>query len=109
MGRGPSDEEVVTAQKLREALRQEEVWVRQRSRVRWLRAGDRNTSYFQAQARQRKRMKKILRLRRRDDTICQTPEEDKEEVQSFYQMLYTSQGFNDMEGFLQFVPAQVGE
>lgn len=42
VGRGPSDEERCTIAKLREALRQEEVWLRQRSRVLWLRAGDRS-------------------------------------------------------------------
>lgn len=49
IGRGPSDEEKATMLKLREALRQEEIWIRQRSRVPWLRQGDRNTAYYQAQ------------------------------------------------------------
>ena len=50
IGRGPNEEEKSTVIKLREALRQDEIWVRQRSRVLWLRDGDRNTEYFQAQA-----------------------------------------------------------
>ena len=52
IGTGPSDEEKSIVKKLKEALHQEEIWTRQRSRVLWLREGDRNTSYFQAQAAQ---------------------------------------------------------
>ena len=106
VGRGPSPEELATAQKLREALNQE-VWLRQRSRVRWLRAGDRNTAHFQAQAKQRKRMNRIVGLKRLDGSVCVDSEEDKVEVQEFYQQLYTSQGFQNMDGLLQFVPERV--
>lgn len=97
VGRGPSDEEQVTVKKLREALRQEEIWLRQKSRVRWLLAGDRNTAYFQAQAVQRKRVNKIAGLHRPDGSVCVNPDEDKVEVQNFYQALYTSQGFHNMD------------
>lgn len=63
IGQGPSDEEKCTMKKLQEAMQQEEMWMKQHSRVLWLRAGDRNTSYFQAQAAQRKRMNRIVGLR----------------------------------------------
>ena len=43
VGRGPSEEEKAIVKKLRLVLRQEEIWIRQRSRVPWLREGDRNT------------------------------------------------------------------
>jgi hypothetical protein len=33
--------------------------------------------------------------------------EDKAEVQSFYQQLYTSQGFSNMNELLNFVPQRV--
>jgi hypothetical protein len=46
VGRGPSDEEKTIMKKLREVLRQEEIWMHQRSRVQWLREGDHNTKYF---------------------------------------------------------------
>lgn len=59
IGRGPTDEEKAIANQLREALHQEEIWFRQRSRVPWLRDGDRNTAYFQTQAAQCKRINKI--------------------------------------------------
>ena len=89
IGRGPSDEEKATVKKLRETLRQEEIWMRQRSRVQWLREGDRNTSYFHAQAAQRKRMNRIERLERSDGSICESMEENKTEIQEFYSALDT--------------------
>jgi hypothetical protein len=92
---------------LREALRQEETWMRQRSRVRWLKEGDRNTAYFHAQAAQRKRINKIANLRRLDGSVCVNEAEDKCEVHAFYQNLYTSQGFSDLGQLLDFVPEKV--
>ena len=76
------------------------MWLRQRSRVPWLLEGDRNTSYFQAQAAQRKRTNKIHGLRRADGTICETEREDKAEVLAFYQNLYQTQGFADASDLL---------
>lgn len=73
--------------KLREAMHQEEIWMKQHSRILWLRAGNRNTSYFQAQAAQRKRMNRIVGLRRQDGSVCENEGEDKAEVQAFYQSL----------------------
>jgi hypothetical protein len=53
VGRGPTNEEGAVVKKLWQALHREEIWIRQRSRVLWLREGDRNTSYFRTQAAQR--------------------------------------------------------
>jgi hypothetical protein len=102
VGRGPATEEKSIVKQLREALRQEEIWMRQRSRVRWLKEGDRNTAYFHAQAAQRKRINKIANLRRLDGSVCVNEAEDKCEVHAFYQNLYTSQGDP-----LEFVPEKV--
>lgn len=84
IGRGPSDEERNTVKKHREALHQEEIWMRQRSHVPWLREGDRNTGYFHAQAAQRKRINKIAGRRRLDGSACANETEDKVVMQSFY-------------------------
>ena len=62
LGRGPTEEEKAVESQLREALRQEEIWLKQRSRVTWFREGDRNSGYFQAQAAHRKRINRITSL-----------------------------------------------
>ena len=46
IGQGPSEEEKGLVKRLREVLYQEELWMKQRSRVLWLRSGYRNTGYF---------------------------------------------------------------
>lgn len=107
IGRGPTDEERVVVKQLREAIHQEEIFLRQRSRVLWLRAGDRNTKYFQAQAAQRKRMNKIESLERVDGSVCQTREENHAEVQEFFQSLYSSQGFRQMYDMLNLVTPRI--
>ena len=81
--------------------------MRQRSRVQWLREGDRNTAYFHAQAKQRRRFNRIQGLQRGDGSLCVSEEEDKAEVQGFFQNLYSSQGFNDMSQLLNHVPVRV--
>jgi hypothetical protein len=52
VGRGPTDGEWAVVKKLWQALHQEEIWIRQCSRVLWLIEGDINTSYFRTQAAQ---------------------------------------------------------
>uniref|UniRef100_A0A0A9A9B2 Uncharacterized protein n=1 Tax=Arundo donax TaxID=35708 RepID=A0A0A9A9B2_ARUDO len=52
---GPSKQELKIMDKINQLLYQEEIWMKQRSRVTWLKDGDRNTSFFQAQATKRKR------------------------------------------------------
>lgn len=109
MGRGPSEEELVVASQLREALRQEEIWLKQRSRVLWFQEGDRNTGYFQAQAAHRKRINRITSLENAQGQILQDPEEVKKEISDFYHELYQTQGYKPMEELLNCVQPSVTE
>jgi hypothetical protein len=109
MGCGPSDEEKATMKKLKQALHQEEIWMKQRSRVLWLHEGDRNTSYFDRQAAQRKRVNRIESPERADGSKCGSVEDNHIEVQNFYQALYNSQGFREMDELLNFVQPEVSQ
>lgn len=50
IGKGPSNEELSVTSQLKEALWQEEIWIKQRSRIPYIQAGDRNTQFFHARA-----------------------------------------------------------
>lgn len=109
LGHEPTEEEKTVAKQLREALRQEEILLKQRSRVSWLREGDRNTGYFQAQAAQRKRINRITSLETANGQICSEPGEIKEEIMNFYQAIYQTQGYAPMDELLSHVQPRVSE
>jgi hypothetical protein len=56
-------------EKMDEMLYREELSWLQRSRVDWLRAGDRNTKYFHHRASRKKQKNKIRYLKRPDGTV----------------------------------------
>jgi hypothetical protein len=60
--RGPTDREREIMAQLSDTLAREEVMERQRSRISWLKEGDRNTEFFQAKARARGRANRIKLL-----------------------------------------------
>ena len=74
---------------------------RQRSRQEWLKAGDRNTKYFQNRASHRKRKNTVRQLRRDDGSVCNTNEGMQEMALSFYQHLYASEGSANANRVLQ--------
>jgi hypothetical protein len=107
VGRGPSQEEKNIMGWINRVLHQEEIWIKQRARIQWLRVGDRNSAFFHAQVAQRKRMNKISSLQRSDGTMCERVEDMHAEIQGFYQHLYQSQGVPNMTMCLHFVEAKV--
>ena len=66
-----------------EISRKEEIAWRQRSRVQWLKQGDKNTKYFQKMATSHKRFSTIEKLEV-EGVIISEPEEIKNEVVCFY-------------------------
>jgi hypothetical protein len=81
---------------LHEIYEREEIMYRQRSRLEWLKAGDKNTRYFQNRASHRRRKNTIQALRRPDGSRCTTDEEMRALAQYFYSSLYTSEGAEGM-------------
>jgi hypothetical protein len=77
--------------RLSELLTREEVMEKQRSRIEWLREGDRNTSFFQARSKERVCINRISALRRDDGSIATTQEELESTSLEFYSKLFTRQ------------------
>ena len=92
-----------------ELLSTEEVMEKQRSRIDWLRDGDRNTAFFQAKSRERAKGNHINSLYRDDGTMV-TEQADIEGVaRQFYAELFTDQEILQPEAILDHVPTKVTE
>lgn len=63
---------------------------RQRSRVDWLKEGDRNTAFFQARATARRRTNKIKYLIKLDGSKCESQDEMEDMARSFYMNLFST-------------------
>lgn len=90
-----------------ELFEREEIMARQRSRVDWLREGDRNTEFFQARAAARKRTNRIQRLVRDDGSLCDTQGQIKGLVQQFYEKLFTSEHCDAADVVLDAIPQKI--
>jgi hypothetical protein len=78
--------------KLHDIFEKEEIMYKQSSRQEWLKAGDRNTRYFQNRASHRRRKNTVRYLRREDGSLCNTNKGMRELALHFYQQLYSSEG-----------------
>ncbi|XP_040379850.1 uncharacterized protein LOC121054416 [Oryza brachyantha] len=93
--------------RLAELLSREETMERQRSRINWLKDGDRNTKFFQAFARERSRVNKITGLRTSDGLLATAQSEMERLVVSFYKDLFSAQCNSEPDEVLQHVKARV--
>jgi hypothetical protein len=72
-----------------ELLYREEILWMQRSRIAWLREGDRNTKFFHRRASWRSKKNRIRKLKRPDGTWTQDTQEMEDLARDFMQNLYT--------------------
>jgi hypothetical protein len=70
-------------------IREELMWL-QRSRVAWLKEGDRNTSFFHRKVSHRARKNKIKKLKHTNGSYAENNEEIKGIVTTFFKNLYTN-------------------
>jgi hypothetical protein len=108
-GSGSSLEVRDIENKLHELFEREEIMYRQRSRQDWLKAGDRNTKFFQNCASHRKRKNTVRALKRDDGSLCNTNEGMLEMALAFYQQLYTSEGSSNSDPVINLIDAFVTE
>jgi hypothetical protein len=102
------ENEIRTAEKtLCELFEREEVMACQRSRVDWLREGDRNTTFFHAWATAQRRANRISRLERPDGSMCDDSSEIKGMVHNFYEHLFTSESCPSVDSVLDAIPQKV--
>jgi len=104
---GPSYAELKVVERIRELNHREELMWRQRSRVMWLAAGDRNTRFFHLRASKRRKRNRIQRLKKSDGQFTEDESELKSIVSRFYEDLYSSEGMEDMDMVLSTVPVKV--
>jgi hypothetical protein len=71
-----------------ELLYREDLMWMQRSRVTWLKEGDRNTNFFHMKAAGRARKNKITKLKKDDGRITKDNKEMGDMVKVFFQQLY---------------------
>uniref|UniRef100_A0ACD5ZWQ4 Uncharacterized protein n=1 Tax=Avena sativa TaxID=4498 RepID=A0ACD5ZWQ4_AVESA len=102
-------EERVIEQKLCDLFECEDIMAHQRSRVDWLREGDRSTAFFHAKAAARKRTNKINSIIREDGSKCDSQGEIKGMVHKFYENLFSSEPYESVDAVLDAIPKKVTE
>jgi hypothetical protein len=95
--------------KIAELLSREETMEKQRSRIEWLKEGDRNTAFFQTKSKERARTNRINALRLEDGAVVSTQEEIETAALAFYSSLFTRQEVLDPGLVLDCVPHKVSD
>jgi hypothetical protein len=101
------DESQAVERELCELFEREEVMARQRSRVEWLKEGDRNTPFFHARMSARRRANSIKALTREDGSRCTDAAEIKGRVGNYYSGLFSSEPCDRMSEVLDSIPGKV--
>lgn len=106
---GPTRKEASLMSRLSELLSREEIMFKQRSRLDWLKDGDRNTAFFHAKSRERAQINRINALKREDGSVVTNQEDLEMEAKQFYLKLFTMQDELDPGPVLDCVPNKVTE
>ncbi|XP_071916215.1 uncharacterized protein [Coffea arabica] len=89
---------------LKRAYSNEELYWAQKSRVTWLKEGNKNSQFFHASVKGRMRRNRMSNVQRDDGTWTTNERELREEVASYYKQLFDSQGTEGVEDILRGIP-----
>lgn len=95
--------------RIKELWRQEEIFWGQRSRIKWLNWGDRNTSFFHASTIQRRESNRIHRIRRTDGSWIEGQSKISAEALEYYKQVFSAEGVSQIEECLSHVPSIVNQ
>jgi hypothetical protein len=98
-----------TIKNMNEMLYREEMLWLQRSRVAWLREGDRNTKFFHQRAAWRARKNKIRKLKGDDGEWVQDKEEMAGMINDYFNLLFTKDDHIDPQEVVNLFDAQISD
>lgn len=104
---GPSRSKRRIMARISELLSWEETMEKQRSRITWLKEGDRNTKFFQAKSKERNKTNRISGLRTSDGGMVTEQDQIEAMASEFYASLFTAQVDSAPEEILPHVPVRV--
>ncbi|XP_071940158.1 uncharacterized protein [Coffea arabica] len=94
---------------LKRAYSNEEMYWSQKSRVTWLKEGDKNSQFFHASVKGRMKRNRMVNVQRDDGSWTSNEKEQGEEVVSYYQQLFDSQGTEGVEDILRGIPNTISD
>ncbi|KAM0896908.1 hypothetical protein ACQ4PT_022902 [Festuca glaucescens] len=103
---GPTRAEKDLMTRISELLAHEEAMARQRSRIQWLKEGDRNSAFFHAKAKDRARSNLITTLKSDDGSFCSNQFELEAMADSFFKNLFKAQELTVPDVVTNFVPCE---
>ncbi|XP_048605708.1 uncharacterized protein LOC106424118 [Brassica napus] len=103
----PTEEIAAALKELSDALKAEEMFWKQKSRVFWLREGDRNTKFFHALTKQRRARNKITQLLDENGNIVEDEEGLVAIATSYFRHIFESSNPEDIEEALAQVPSTI--
>jgi hypothetical protein len=92
IGREQVAKEEVLRYKLERLEEQVDIFWKQRAHVNWLQKGDRNTSFFHAACKERRKKNRIERPKREDGEWMEREEEKRTYIANYFSVLFRSNG-----------------
>ena len=94
---------------LKAAYTEEENFWSQKTRINWLKVGDKNTKYFHAHVKGRRTNNRIRKLQKENGSWTENEEELVSEISDFFRELFASGGRADMSEILEGVPHSIAQ